>query len=79
MFVVWFRRNRGILMAAALAVAAYILSLGEHLSVLTLGGSLPLPFIFIGRVTLLNNLLAERLTLYTALFVSVIIGLGTAS
>ena len=78
MFVVWFRRHRGILMAAVLTIAAYILSLGERLGVLTIGGSIPLPFIFIDPVPLLNNLLAERLTLYTALFVAVIVGLGTA-
>lgn len=78
LLVVWFRRHRGILMAAALAIAAYILSLGDHLGVLTLGGSVPLPFILIERVPLLNNLLPERLTLYPALFVAVIVGLGVA-
>lgn len=76
LFVVWFRKHRGILLACVLAVAAYVLSLGDFLGVLTLNGSVPLPFIFIAHVPLLNNLLPERLSLYTQLFVAVIIGLG---
>ena len=78
LFVVWFRRRRGVLLAAMLAIAAYLLSLGDHLSLLTLGGSYPLPFVFIDHLPLLNKFLPVRLTLYTVLFVAVVVGLGTA-
>ena len=78
LFVVWFRRHRGVLIAATLAIAVYVLSLGDHLSLLTLVGSYPLPFVFVDHLPLLNNLLPVRLTLYTVLFVAVIVGLGTA-
>ena len=77
LFVVWFRRHRGVLIAATLAIAVYVLSLGDHLSLLTLVGSYPLPFVFVDHLARLNNLLPVRLTLYTVLFVAVIVSLGT--
>jgi hypothetical protein len=78
LFVVWFRKHRGVLLAATLAIAVYVFSLGDHLSLLTIGGSYPLPFVFIDHLPLMSNLLPVRLTLYTVLFVAVIVGLGTA-
>jgi hypothetical protein len=78
LFVYRFRRNRVILMAAALGAIAYVLSLGVHLGFLRLNGSIPMPFLLLGQVPLINNLLPERLSLYSGLFVAVIIGGGIA-
>ncbi len=72
---VWFRRNRGLLLAVSLSVISFVLSLGLHLVVLSRSGSIPLPYVAISQVPWLNNILPERLSLYVALFVAIAVGL----
>jgi hypothetical protein len=76
---VWFRRNRGLLLAVSLGIIAFVLSLGLRLVVLNRPGSIPLPYVAISRVSWLNNILPERLSLYVALFVAVAVGLGISA
>ena len=74
----WYRKSRPILLAALLAVVAYVLSLGQHFGLTDLSGSFPMPDLVLGRIPLLNNLIPERLTLYTGLFVSILVAFGVA-
>jgi hypothetical protein len=78
LFVVWYRRNRALLLAVTLALIAYILTLGTHTGWLHLNGSTPLPFTLLGRIPLVNNLIAERLSLYPVLFVAIAVAFGVA-
>jgi hypothetical protein len=78
LLVVSFRRNRALLLSASLAAVAFVLSLGLHLGLVHLGGSLPLPYTLLAHVPLVNNLLPERLSIYIALFVAVTVALGLA-
>ena len=78
LLVIWFRRNRAMILVVSLAVVAFVLSLGLHLGWLRPGRSIPLPFTLVARIPWLNNLLPARLSLYVALFVAVAIALGIA-
>jgi hypothetical protein len=75
-FVVRYRRDRWIRFAAALMVAAWVLTLGWRL---ILDGTLtrvPLPWSLFQNAPVLGSLLAVRVTLYVWLFASLLISLG---
>ncbi|MGH9092416.1 MAG: hypothetical protein ACRDZR_13740, partial [Acidimicrobiales bacterium] len=71
-----FRRDRWLPYLLAMAACTYVLSLGPHL---TVGGhrtGVPLPFALVERVPLLELATPVRLSLYTAMFVAVLVALG---
>ena len=78
LLAVRYRSNRWIRLCAVMAAVAFLLSLGPRLSVLTHKTSVPLPFALLARFPLLDNLVADRLSLYEVLFVSLAVALGIA-
>ncbi len=60
---------------AGMAVATYILSIGTHLRVAGTLTRVPLPFLLVEHVPLLQGIPAARLSLYTFFFVAVLLGL----
>lgn len=71
-----FRRDRWLPYLLAMGACTYVLSLGPHL---TFGGhrtGVPLPFALVERIPLLELATPVRISLYTALFVAVLVALG---
>jgi hypothetical protein len=75
-FVIRFRRDRWLLYLAVIAACCYLLSLGPHLTVGSDRTGIPLPFGLVERVPLLELVTPVRLSLYVALFLAVLVGLG---
>ena len=75
-FAVVFRRRREILFAGILAAAAFVLSMGPQLWVDGHETPLPLPFLLLEHLPLLEGLMPSRLALYTALFAAVMMAIG---
>ena len=75
-FVIRFRRDRWLVYLAVMAVCCYLLSLGPHLTVGSDRTGIPLPFALLERVPLLELVTPVRLSLYVALFLAVLVGLG---
>jgi hypothetical protein len=73
--VVVFRKRGPIVFAAAMAIATFILSLGAHLNV-DGRDTIAFPFELLVHVPILQGLQANRLSLYTTLFVSAVLALG---
>jgi hypothetical protein len=79
LFVVWYRRNRALLMSVTLALIAYVLALGPHLNwVHQANGTIPLPFDLLRSIPLANNLVPDRLSLYSNLFLATAVALAIA-
>jgi len=74
--VIWLRRRRIVLLAGAMTVVALILSLGSTLHVEGHNTQLPLPFIFLAHIPLLDGLVASRFSLFTVLFGAGVLAIG---
>jgi hypothetical protein len=72
--VVVFRRDRLLLWAVASAAVVAILSLGPHLHVAGRDTGIRLPELLLDRAPVVGNLQANRLALFTDLFVAVAVG-----
>ena len=77
--IVRYWRNPWIRLLSVLAASAFVLSLGPRLVVDTHLTQIRLPFDILGRLPLLDDILPARISLYTTLFVAVIISLAVAS
>ncbi|HUA95422.1 MAG TPA: hypothetical protein VMB82_07815 [Acidimicrobiales bacterium] len=75
-FVIRFRGERWLSYLAVMAASCYLLSLGPHLTVGSDRTGIPLPFAVVERVPLLELVTPVRLSLYVALFLAVLVGLG---
>jgi hypothetical protein len=71
-------RNRWIRFAAVLALLMTILSLGSHLVVDNHVTPVPLPWDVLQHLPFAGNVIVARLSLYTALFASLLLALGMA-
>ena len=74
--VVWLRKRGIVVLAAAMAVIAFILSLGSTLYIGSYNTHIPLPFEVLASFPYLDGLIAERLSLYTSFFCAGIIAVG---
>jgi hypothetical protein len=74
--VIWLRRSQIVLLAGAMTVVALILSLGSTLHVDGRNTQLPLPFIFLAHIPLLDGLVASRFSLFTVLFGAGVLAIG---
>ena len=75
-FVIWLRRNRIIQFAAVMAAVAFVLSLGSPLYVDGRNTHVPLPFVVLAHLPLLDGFLAVRFSLFTTIFCAVIVAIG---
>lgn len=73
-----FRRDRWVLLAACLALASFVLSLGPRLVVAAHETAIPLPFDLIGPLPLVQDVLPVRLSQYQSFFVAVVVAFGIA-
>ena len=71
-----FRRRRALLYAGAMALIAFVLSLGATLNNDNSDTGLRLPFWFFLHIPVLKGLLAARFSLYTDLFVAMMFAIG---
>lgn len=69
-------RNRWIRFAAVLAVLTTVLSLGAHLIVDNHVTAVPLPWDALQHLPFADNVIVARLSLYTAMFTSLLLALG---
>jgi len=76
--VLRYRRDRWVLLAAGLALIAYVLSLGAKLVIAHHQTSVPLPFDLIGRIPFVQDILPVRFSLYQTFFVAVVVALAIA-
>ena len=74
--VVWLRRRRIVLFACAMAVVAYVLSLGQRLYVDGRYTKIPLPFEVLAHMPYFKSLLAIRFSVFTAMFAAGIAAIG---
>jgi hypothetical protein len=75
-FAVFLRRNRVLLMAGAMALISFVLSLGPRLWVDGRHTSIPLPFALFQHLPVLDGFVPSRFSLYTALFTAGMFALG---
>lgn len=75
-FSFWMRKNRIVLFSAWLAVAAFILSLGSRLTIDGNITSIPLPEALFPRISLLENLVPARFSVFVALFSVIVFAIG---
>jgi hypothetical protein len=73
---VWLRHRRIVLFACAMAVVAFVLSLGQRLYVDGRYTKIPLPFEVLAHMPFLKSLLAIRFSLFTAMFAAGIVAIG---
>jgi hypothetical protein len=59
-----------------LAVTSFVLSLGSRLNIGTLNTHIPLPELVFAHLPLLDNTIPARYSLYTSLFVAMLLGIG---
>jgi hypothetical protein len=71
-----FRRRRAILYAGAMALIAFVLSLGATLNIDNRDTGLRLPFWFFLHIPVLKGFLATRFSLFTDLFVAMMFAIG---
>lgn len=71
-----FRKHRWLPFMFVMALATYLLTLGPHLNVGANRTSVTLPFAYIERLPLVRLLNPIRMSLFVAMFVSMIVGLG---
>jgi multisubunit Na+/H+ antiporter MnhB subunit len=75
-FAVFLRRNRLLLMAGAMALISFVLSLGPRLWINGHETSIPLPFALFEHLPILDGFVPSRFSLYTALFTAGMFALG---
>ena len=75
-FAVFLRQRRTILFAGAMALIAFVLSLGPNLRVDGHDTSIPLPFVVFEHRPVLGGLIPSRFALYTALFAAAMFAIG---
>jgi hypothetical protein len=71
-----FKSDSIVRIAVLAAVAAWVLSLGETLSIGTWGSHVPLPGYLLAHLPLLEDTIPARYALYVLLFVSVLVAIG---
>jgi hypothetical protein len=74
--VVWLRHRRIVLFMSAMAVVAFVLSLGQRLYIDGHYTRIPLPFEVLAHLPFLKSLLAVRFSLFTAMFAAGIVAIG---
>jgi hypothetical protein len=74
--VVELRRDQRVIVAAAVAVVMLVLSLGPELHIAGVSQHVPLPWLAISSLPLLEHVLPGRLTLYAWLAIAVLIALA---
>ena len=74
--VVWLRHRLIVLLASAMAVVAFVLSLGQRLYVDGHYTKIPLPFEVLAHMPYLKSLLAIRFSLFTVMFAAGIVSIG---
>jgi hypothetical protein len=75
-FAFFLRRNRALLIAGAMAVIAYVLSLGPYLYVDGHATGVPMPESLLWFVGALKDLLPVRFSLFTAMFSAAMLAIG---
>jgi hypothetical protein len=75
-FAVFFRKNKAILFAGAMAFIAFLVSLGPRLWIDGHETSVPLPFVLIEHLPALDGFQSGRFALYTALFAAGMFAIG---
>jgi hypothetical protein len=74
--VVRYRKDVRIRFAAGMAAASYVLSMGSHLRVDGVETHVPLPFLLLQHVPVLQGADAGRFSLYTNFFLATLLALG---
>jgi hypothetical protein len=72
----WLRRRRIVLFMSAMAVVAFVLSLGQRLYIDGHYTRIPLPFEVLAHLPFLKSLLAVRFSLFTVMFAAGIVSIG---
>jgi hypothetical protein len=75
-FVIYLRRNRAILVAGAMAFISYVLSLGPYLYIDGHNTRIVMPEYVLSKLGLLQDILAVRFSLFTALFTAAMLAIG---
>ncbi len=74
--IVWLRHRRIVLFMSAMAVVAFVLSLGQRLYTDGHYTRIPLPFEVLAHLPFLKSLLAVRFSLFTVMFAGGIVSIG---
>ncbi len=74
--VVWMRRDRLVLVVAAVGLVAFVLALGSRLNVDGHVTGFPMPFALLARVPILSGLLPGRFSLFTQLAAAFVLAVG---
>jgi hypothetical protein len=75
-FAVFLRRRKEVLFAGAMALIAFVFSLGSPLTIDGHKTSVPLPFVLFAHLPALSGFEARRFALYTDLFVAAMFAIG---
>jgi hypothetical protein len=75
-FAIVFRRRRAILYAGAMALIAFVISLGATLTIDNRATALRLPFSVLLHIPLFQGILAARFSLFTDLFAAMMFAIG---
>jgi hypothetical protein len=81
LLLLWFRRNRWMLMSAVMAISAYALSMGTNFVLVnkpTSNGpiSVPMPLGFLTHLPLVAQMIPDRFSVYTTMFITITVALG---
>jgi len=75
--IVFFNRRRAIVIFfAVMAIVAWVLSLGVHLTIDNHPTKLALPYAIIAKIPILGGALANRLSMYLMLFAAIVLAVG---
>lgn len=74
--VVRFRHDPRVRLGSAMALVSYVLSMGSDLRVDGASTGIPLPFALLQRVPIIQGADAGRFSLYTSLFIAVVLAVG---
>ena len=74
--LVYWRRRRVLLASAALALVAFIFSLGPYLEINARSTRIPMPELLIEHLPLLGSIVPARFALVVSLFVAIVIAIG---
>lgn len=75
-FAVRYRRDPRIRLASAMAVVSYVLSMGAYLDIDGSQTHIPLPFLVLQHLPLIDDAVAGRFSLYTNFFVAALVAIG---
>jgi hypothetical protein len=83
LLLVWFRRNRWMIMSTLLAISAYALSMGTNFLVMNgpnassnRPASVPMPLGLLTHLPLVAQMIPDRLSLYVTMFITITVALG---